>query len=114
MALHSIIRELADDDRAYDPFGAAMGALSALCNVLHVEGETVPADAGFRPAMGQGDIDPDDIRAVMVLAALRPDRFPGYWVEGYAPSPLSVADVQYAVRILSRYVDWCHVAGRAY
>lgn len=113
MKMHSIIRELADDDRAHDPFGAAMRALGTLCDVLYADGETVPAVAGFRPAMGQGDIDPDDSNAVTVMAALYPDRFPGYWVEGYAPN-LSVEDVEYAVRILSRYVDWCEAAGRSY
>jgi hypothetical protein len=113
--LHSLIREIADTDRAYDPFGAGMAALFAVCDVLYAADEYVPAEAGFRPGMGQptGSVDPDDSSATTLLAGLCPEEFPGYWIDGYSPN-LSVADLQYAARILSRYIDWITLAGRDY
>lgn len=111
--MHKIIRDIADDDRAYDPWGAGMAALVAVCDVLAVEDEHVPAEAGYRPGAGGPHIDPDDSNAVSLMAGLHPDRYQGFWVEGYAPN-LTVADLTYAARILSRYLDLIRRAGRAY
>lgn len=116
--MHTIIREIADDDRAYDPWGAGTNALGAVCDVLATEGEPVPSEAGYRLSPVAGpiiDTDPDtgDHAATTVLAALNPGDFPGFWVDGYTPG-LTVADLQYAARILSRYLDWVRLAGRDY
>lgn len=110
--MHKIIREIADDDRAYDPWGAGMMALGAVCDALHVAGGEVPVEAGYRPGAGGPDVMGDETLET-VLAGLYPDRYEGYWVEGYVPG-LSLADVEYAARILSRYLDWVRLAGRDY
>lgn len=109
--MHAIIRDIADDDRAYDPWGAGMTALGAVCDVLAVEGGDVPASAGYRPGVFGPDVS--YCQAKSLLAALHPNRFRGYWVDGFVPD-LSVADLEYAARILSRYLDWVRVAGRDY
>lgn len=111
--MHKIIRDLADDDRAYDPCGSGMLALGAVCDVLAVKGGDIPADAGYSSgALGVG-IDPEDNHATDLLAGLDPDAFPGHWVEGYTPN-LTLADVEYAAVILSRYLDFVRLAGRDY
>lgn len=111
--MNSIIREIADDDREYDPWGTGMTALGACCDVLAVEGEHVPAEAGYSPGAAGPFIEPEDSNANTLLAALHPDRFPDFWVPGYRPE-LSVADLQHAVRVLSRYLDLVRLAGRDY
>lgn len=118
--IHPIIREMADDDRKHDPWGAGMGALGAVCDVLHVEGGTIPTSAGYWPSMGltlaamiaeqdSGEYD----RQRTLLAGLYPEDFPGFWVEGYEPN-LTIADLEYAARVLDRYLDQVRLAGRDY
>lgn len=113
MKMHKIIREIADDDRAYDPYGAGNTALFAVCEALTIEGEGVPPEVGYRPGVFGAFADPQDSAQSTILAGLDPDRFPGYWVEGYTPN-LTVEDLQYAARILSRYIAWVTLAGRSY
>lgn len=113
MPMHTIIREIADDDRAYDPWGTGMTALGAVCDVLAVEGEDVPAEAGYSPGIFGPQVDPDDYHATTLLAALHPEQYPDAWVEGYAPN-MTTDDLEYAARILSRYLDWVRLAGRDY
>lgn len=117
--MHEVIREIADNDRTYDPWGAGMGALGAVCDVLWVEGGSIPAEAGYRPALALtraaltrdacGEFD--DQRTL--LAGLDPDEFPGFWVDGYDPG-LSLDDLEHAARVLSRYLDVVKIAGRDY
>lgn len=108
--MHKLIREIADDDRRYDPWGAGMTALGAVCDVLHVEGGGVPAEAEYSPGVG---VDTEDHNVTTLLAGLYPGRYVGFWVEGYAPN-LRLSDLEYAARILSRYLDWVRLAGRDY
>ncbi len=111
--MHKIIRDIADDDRAHDPWGTGMAALGACCDVLAVERKQVPAEAGYSPGAAGPALEPGDSRAETLMAALHPDRFPGYWVDGYQPD-LSIDDLQHAARVLSRYLDWVRLAGRDY
>lgn len=111
--MHALIRDIADDDRAYDPWGAGTAALAAVCDVLAVEGEDVPSEAGYSPGAAGPHIEPEDSHAETLMAGLRPNRFPGFWVEGYRPN-LTVSDLQYAARVLSRYLDFVRLAGRDY
>ncbi len=99
--MHEIIREMADDDRDYDPWGAGMTALGAVCDVLAVNGEPVPASAGYSPGAGGPHIEPGDYWAETLLVELE-------------NGAVDVQDLDYAARILSRYLDWVRLAGRDY
>ena len=118
--IHPIIRGMADDDRDHDPWGTGMMTLGAICDVLSVEGGDIPAEAGYRPAMGLGrDALADDAEDGEfyhqrdLLAGLYPDEFPGHWVDGYEPD-LSMGDLEYAARVLHRYLDVVRLAGKDY
>lgn len=109
--MHEIIRGIADDDRAYDPWGAGMAALGAVCDVLHEYDGEIPESAEYRPGVFGPDLSGDAARTL--LAGMFPERFPGFWVEGYRPD-LTLADLEHAARVLSRYLDWVCFAGRNY
>lgn len=111
--MHTLIRDIADDDRAYDPWGAGMAALFAICDVLATEGEDIPTEAAYSPGAMGPHVDADDDRARTLMAGLFPDRFPGFWVDGHRPN-LTVSDLQYAARVLCRYLDLVRIAGRDY
>lgn len=118
--IHPIIQEIANNDRQHDPWGSGMMALGAVCDVLSVEGGHIPPEAGYRPAMGLGrealadtDEDSEFYYQRDLLAGMYPDEFPGYWVEGYEPN-LTTEDLEYAAKVLHRYLALVKLAGRDY
>lgn len=115
--MHKIIREMANEDRVTDPWGAGMMALGAVCDVLFIEGGVIPTSAGYWPAMGlthDAMVEHDEFtQQRTLLAGLHPEQFPGFWVEGYEPD-MTVDDLEYAARVLDRYLDLVKHAGRDY
>lgn len=121
--IHSVIREIADDDRAHDPWGAGMSALGAVCDVLFALGdsELIPVEAGFRPAMASSqDIEElrddgtgENYHAHAILAAMDSTFDPDYYVFGFLHD-LTVDDLEYAADVLTRYLDLVKLAGRDY
>lgn len=106
MALHRLLREMADDDRKHDPWGACLGALGPICDLMTVigEGSGIPGSAGYRPAMGLGmwSIAADSyVGEELVLA----------W---FTDDSLDHPDLEYAARVLDRYADLIKAAGKDY
>lgn len=99
--MNALLDEVRLDDIEYDPFGTSMLWLGAIADESWWEGEPVPSEWGYRPAMGQGAPDPDDYRASRVHSML---------LDG----EVSMADLLAAGRVLDRYIDVLKADGRSY
>ena len=119
--LHPLIQEMVDEDRAYDPWGACLGALGPICDVLFVQQANIPTSVGYSPAGGPG-VTPNDLdlsvqpsgeneQADMLLRAMNLELYPDDFVD---MDELTIGDLEYAVRVLDRYADLLKLAGKDY
>lgn len=103
--MNKAIREVLDNsDRAYDPFGAAMQVMGAMCDLLEVNGtpEFIPAAVGYRPALGlTAEVVNDDWTAAEFLDLL-------------GAETIDYFDMRDALLILDRYIGLLVVLGRDY
>jgi hypothetical protein len=97
-----ILDAMRDDDIAHDPWGVAMAWGFACADLLHVMGEDVPAEVQYTPALGLDfNVFPESTEDHRL------------W-EMAQREIVGVEDVQFALRCLNRYIDWCKAAGRSY
>lgn len=105
--MNALLKELIDNDRKYDPWGAAMATAFAVCDVLTVlgEGQEIPAEMQYRPAMGLNEEtlrNPEEsYQECEILTALDAEE-------------LSIDDLAYALGVIDRYLDLLKLAGRDY
>lgn len=101
--IHPMIREVIDNDRRHDPWGAAMAAHFALCDVMYHEGLSIPDEWQYRPgliARHPGVVDMDD-----GCCDLHDE-----WLCGYFDHEAMV----YAGNVLHRYEGLLDHLGRSY
>jgi hypothetical protein len=106
-----ILQVMRDGDVAHDPWGTAMAWAFACAETLTVIGEDVPNELGYRPSPfvrveTPETYNPESYEDEMVWDYLRQG-------DGDENSNV-IADVQFAAKCLSRYIDWCKAAGRSY
>lgn len=99
------------DDMWDDPWGTAMSWAFACAETLTVLGEDVPQELEYRPSPFVMVEDPE---------TYEPESYEDREVWEYllagalAPATDRIADVKFAGRCLSRYIDWCRQAGLNY
>lgn len=104
-----VLTLMREDDISHDPWGTAMAWAFAVAEVLYAAGEDVPDEMGFSPSpfVQYSNRAPEEWPDAEVWHLL--NGVPAYWVRA-----ATVADIQFAGRVLARYLAWCRAAGRAY
>lgn len=96
-------RTIMDEIRAgdfYDPWALAMGWLYGLAEVLYVDTGEVLADFTPSPALrDRSDLEGDEHEMLCELLDTK---------------LITYADMVDAYKVMSRYENWCRIAGRDY
>lgn len=112
--MHPLLREMADEDRKHDPWGACLGALGPICDVLYVECGHIPPSAGYRP----GGIPPgaglDRSRLDTYDPITGENSYTAEIYRALDAGELGVTDLEDAACVLDRYADLVKAAGRDY
>ena len=96
-----ILQVMRDGDVAHDPWGTAMAWGFACAENLHALGEDVPDELEYVPS---------PFGAVI-------ESYEDFEVQSFIQDSdyfTAIADVKFAARCLSRYINWCERAGRSY
>jgi hypothetical protein len=107
-----ILQVMRDGDMS-DPWGNAMAWAFACAENLTVVGEDVPNELGYRPSPfvrreTPETYNPESYEDEIVQS------FIAFSTEDDSTIQDRIAEVQFAARCLSRYIDWCKAAGRNY
>lgn len=104
-----ILQLMRDGDQT-DPWGNGMAWGFAVCENLAAIGADIPASLGYRPSIAGPIIESyEDMVVQEYLDLVNVD--PHDYTDA---DKARVSEVEEAARLLSRYLDWCKLAGRDY
>lgn len=98
-----------------DPWGTAMAWAFACAENLAAIGADVPSEVGYQMSpMGPCIESYEDFQVAEFLGAIVDHDLEVAIFEGITPDETNVKEVQFALRCLHRYIDWCKAAGLDY
>lgn len=120
-----VLRLLRDNWDSADPWGSGMAAAWAVCESLTAIGSDVPASLGYSPGMGGpevpgvafadgGVMSNEDVSYETVEVWEYLDLANKAHADYTLKDRARVQEVYDAATLLSRYLDWCKLAGRDY
>lgn len=122
---NAVLQILRDNWDFHDPWGSGMAAAWGVCENMAAIGQDVPDSLGYSPGMGgpeyigapfsdggymtEEDVSYETARVQEYLDLINVD-----WWKWTDEDKARFSEVRQAAILLSRYLDWCKLAGRDY